>query len=119
MMTTRASRRRSACGRLFQGAVKLYVYPRRNLATGEFLDANNFRPPPASQHLYAYLLENKFIQPIEEYRFAELDVLPKDVLQIIRDGDPIWETLVPPPVVERIKRDRLFGYSGATNGTPR
>lgn len=107
-----------AFGRLFQGAVKLYVYPRRNLSIGGLLDVNNFQPPPSLRHLYAYLLQNRFIQPIKEYRFAELDVLPKDVLQIIQDGDPIWETLVPLPVVERIKRDRLFGYAGATNDTP-
>lgn len=107
-----------ACGRLFQGNVRLYVYPRRNLLTGELRDASSFRAPPALRHLYQYLLESRFIRPIEEYRFAELDVLPKDVLHIIEDGDPIWETLVPSPVVQRIKRNHLFGYSDAIRDTP-
>jgi hypothetical protein len=107
-----------ACGRLFHGPVKLYVYPRRNLTTGEFLGADTFRPREGMRHLYAHLRENRFIEPIAEYRFADLDVLPKDVLQIIQDGDPIWQTLVPPAVAERIKRDRLFGFGRATNGTP-
>jgi len=99
-----------AFGLLFQGPLKLYVYPRQHLDTGEITTAETFFPPPSLMHLYTHLLENHFIEPIQKYRFAHLDVLPRDVLQIIQDGDPIWETLVPVPIAERIKSNRLFGY---------
>jgi len=32
------------------------------------------------------------------------------VLAKIQSGDAGWEKLVPPPIVEIIKRERLFGY---------
>jgi hypothetical protein len=39
-----------------------------------------------------------------------LPIRSRDVLSKIQTGDPAWEELVPPQIVESIKRNALFGY---------
>lgn len=53
-----------AFGRLFKGAVKLYIQPWRNPATGETVTAENFQVPPHLRQLYAHLLGNGHIVPL-------------------------------------------------------
>jgi hypothetical protein len=99
-----------ALGRLFRGAVKLYVYPMKNIATGELITAETLKVSSQMRYLYAHLLENEFIEPIQEYKAADLTIFPRDVLALIRAGDPKWETMVPQRVVQTIKDRKLFGY---------
>lgn len=99
-----------ALGRLFKGSVKLYIYPWKSSRTGEMVSTGNFKVARHLQHLYAYLLDNGFIEPIHELSAADLAILPRDVLALIQSGDAAWETLVPPPVAEVIKRNKLFGF---------
>jgi hypothetical protein len=99
-----------AFGRLFRGAVRLQVYPWRHPKTGELVTASNFKAPPSMRHLYAHLLERGAIEPIAAFEPRNLDILPGDVLRRLQGGDAAWETMVPRPVVARIKRDRLFGW---------
>jgi hypothetical protein len=97
-------------GQLFKNSARLYVYPSLNLKTGEVTTTANFTAPAHLRHLYAHLLENRFIQPAENVAPELLAIRSRDVLAKIQSGDPAWETMVPPPIVEIIKRDRLFGY---------
>jgi len=97
-------------GQLFKNPARLYVYPHLDLATGHKLTVENFPIAPRLRHLYAYLRENRFIQGIENSSPELLTIRSQDVLSRIRAGDPAWERLVPPPIVEIIKRERLFGY---------
>ena len=53
-------------GQLFKNPARLYVYPHLNLATGHKLTVENFPVPPHLKHLYAHLLENRFIQGIAQ-----------------------------------------------------
>jgi hypothetical protein len=62
------------------------------------------------KHLYAYLVENRFIQGIRNQSADLLSIRSRDVLARIQSGDASWEQLVPPVIAEIIKRDRLFGY---------
>jgi hypothetical protein len=97
-------------GQLFKNPTRLYVYPSINLETGAILNAENFPIAPNLKHLYAHLLENRFIQSIRNFNPALLPIRSRDVLSRIQSGDVGWEKLVPTPIVEIIKRDRLFGY---------
>jgi hypothetical protein len=103
-------------GQLFKNGAKLYVYPSQDRKTGKITTAETMEVPPHLKHLYAHLVENKFVEDIRNYDPACLPVYSGDVLQKIHDGDPAWEKLVPAPVVEVIKRKKLFGYlePGAT-----
>ncbi|HEU6446845.1 MAG TPA: TonB-dependent receptor [Verrucomicrobiae bacterium] len=119
-------------GRLFKGSTKLYVYPmrepksdvlaapnlpsaetgmwQRQTASNEMITAENLKVAPNLSHLYAHLLENKFITGIENYNPDYLDLFPPFVLSKLQSGDASWENDVPPQIVELIKREKMFGW---------
>ena len=99
-------------GRLFKNALKLYVYPLREQTTGSLITAGNLRVASNLQHLYAYLVENHFIQAIADYDQNCLPIFSRDVLARITKGDPKWEQMVPPQVAQIIKDRKLLGYTG-------
>jgi len=96
-------------GRLFKKNVKLFVYP--FLTTeGELVTAENFRTPAKLAHLYAHLLENGYIEPMENFHPEYLAIKAPDVLARIREGDQEWERMVSPAVAGIIRERRLFGH---------
>ncbi len=96
-------------GRLFQGSVRLLVYP--TLAqTGEVATSTTLEVAPPLQHLLAYLRDKGGIEAIEDFDTSQLKVLPKDVLAAIQNGTPGWEQYLPPRAAEVIKQRALFGY---------
>jgi hypothetical protein len=105
-------------GRLFKNDLRLYVYPLQDAVTGSVITARNLRVAPHLQHLYAYLLENNYIQPILDYRPEYLPVFSRDVLGKIKGGGSEWESMVPPQVARIIKERRLLGYKGAAQREP-
>ncbi len=119
-------------GRLFRNSVKLYIYPMRKdayemyLAQGGeathgtetnpftsnvLINAKNVRIVDHLANLYAHLLENHYIDSIVGYNVDILSIFSRDVLRRIKVKDPAWETMVPAPVADAIKRRGLFGYS--------
>jgi hypothetical protein len=97
-------------GQLLKNPARLYVYPHFDLESGHKLTVENFPVPPHLKHLYAHLLENRFIQGIRHFDASLLTIRSRDVLARIQSGDTSWEQLVPPVISEIIKRDGLFGY---------
>ncbi len=97
-------------GKLFCGPVKLLVYPFEDPATRAVVSADTLQVPPHLRYLYAYLLENRLIEPIRDVEVSELHILPQDALAGIRRGDPAWETMLPAKVVRIIKARALFGW---------
>jgi hypothetical protein len=97
-------------GQLFKNPARLYVYPGINAETGQIVTVENFPIAPHLHHLYAHLVENRLIQGISNFNRELLPIRRLDVLAKIQSGDPSWEKLVPPQIVEQIKRDGLFGY---------
>ena len=104
-------------GQLFKNGAKLYVYPARERGTGAITTAENLQVAPQVRHLYAHLLENHFVESIRDFKPELLTIYPKDVLDQIQGGDPAWEKLVPPPIVEVIKAKRLFGWREGKGST--
>jgi len=106
-----------ALGSLFNGRVKLLVYPTRESGTGGtdgLISADKLAVKPELQHLYNYLAGNGFIESIRDFHPGELEVTPPDVLGMIQSGDPAWEKLVPPQAADVIRQKGLFGYRGQT-----
>ena len=99
-------------GRLFKNALKLYVYPSRDPATGALTTAENLRVAPHLRHLYLYLMENHCIQSLRDIHAEYLGIFSDDVLARIKRGDATWEDMVPPQVARMIKERRLFGHPG-------
>ena len=48
--------------------------------------------------------------PLDNIRPDYLSIFSRDVLERIASGDDAWETMVPPGVVELIKKRGFFGY---------
>jgi hypothetical protein len=96
-------------GQLFKNSGRLYVYPSLNFETGELVTAETFPVAPQLKHVYAYLLENHFIEGIRNFNKDAVRIRSHDILDQIQAGDASWQKLVPPPVVEIIRRDGLFG----------
>lgn len=98
-------------GRLFKNKVKLYIYPFRNPATGQLVTADNLEVPTQLRHLYQHLLDNGYIVQLERFNEEYLDIFSPNVLEQIGSGQSGWEQQVPGVVAEKIKRQKLFGYS--------
>ena len=68
---------------------------------------------PHLKHLYAHLVENKFVEDIRSYTPSCLSIYSGDVLKKIQSGDVSWEKCVPSGVADVIKKKQLFGYGQA------
>ena len=75
-------------GQLFKNPARLYVYPHLNLKSGLKLTVENFPMAPHLKHLYAYLLENRFIQGITNSNPDLLAIRSRDVLARIQPAMP-------------------------------
>ena len=96
-------------GQLFKNGARLYVYPSLNRKSGQLHTLESMPIPPHLKHLYAHLVENRFIQNIANYNPAHLTAYSGDVLDKIKAGDQSWEKSVPPPIADVIKAKKLFG----------
>jgi hypothetical protein len=98
-------------GQLFKNSSRVYVHPSLNFQTGKLMTAANLVLPDQFKHLHAHLLANGLLRDLKEFDPDVLRVRSKDVLDKIAARESAWERLVPPAVVEVIKRKQLFGYS--------
>lgn len=99
-------------GRMFKNDLKLYVYPLLEPKTGAVITAGNLRVAPNLRHLYAYLIENRYIEGLKDIDEACLPILSRDALAKLKSGDTSWEEMVPPQVAKIIKERQLLGYTG-------
>jgi hypothetical protein len=96
-------------GQLFRTGVKLYVYPSLD-RDGKLTTLQNMDVVPHLKHLYAHLVENRYMEDIKSFNRDYLSIYSGDVLKKIQGRDPSWEKLVPAPVAKVIKSKRLFGW---------
>lgn len=100
-------------GRLFKNDLKLYIYPYLDPETGDLTAVQNFEVIPKLRKLYGYLVDRGCIEQLNNFDESCLPIFSSDVFQKIRGGDPSWEAMVPPAVVEIIKARGYFGYRGS------
>ena len=98
-----------AFGRGFGHNVKLYVYPARDVETGDLYQLDGFKIPKNLNGLYDYMVDNNKLEAIDDFDFKLLHILSDDVLAKIKAGTTIWEEDVPEKVAEAIKEMGLFG----------
>jgi hypothetical protein len=107
-----AGRTLESVGRLFARNVRMYLYPRWDPVTGTATTAENVRVATQFRHLYAHVLENGYVVPIQgaNPEFQKID--SDEVLRLIQSGDSSWDQMVPPEVAVEIKQKHLFGWKG-------
>lgn len=99
-----------ALGRMFKADLKLFVYPTVDEASGKIVTATQLQVATNLRSLYQYLIDNRFIEEISHFHPEYLRIHPPDVLAKLQAGDPGWERMVPPEVVQIIKEREFFGY---------
>lgn len=97
-------------GQLFKNGAKLYVYPSLDRKTGKLTTVENLEVAPHLRHLYAHLVENKFIENITNYHAPHLSIYSGEVLEKIKAGDESLIKLIPPAIFEVIRAKHLFGW---------
>jgi len=97
-------------GQLFKNGAKMYVYPSLDKKTGRLTTVENLEVAPELRHLYAHLLENKFIENITDFNPEALKIYSGDVLAKIQAGDESLAQLIPPQIFEVLKAKKLFGW---------
>jgi hypothetical protein len=97
-------------GQLFKNGAKMYVYPSLDRKTGKLTTVENMEVAPNLRHLYAHLVENKFVENINNYNPAALAIYSGDVLDKIKRGDETLANLIPPAIFEVIRAKKLFGW---------
>jgi hypothetical protein len=102
-----------ALGRMFKHGLKLYVYPMIDEKTGKILTAARVEVAPNLRSLFQYLIDNRYIEEIADYRKEFLRIYPATVLAKLKSGDESWEEMVPPEVAQIIKEREFFGYRAA------
>src|SRR5439155_382177 len=80
-----------ALGRMFKHGLKLYVYPVIDETTGAILSATQVHVAPNLRALFQYLIDNRYIEEITDYRKDFLRIYPATVLAKLKAGDKSWE----------------------------
>jgi hypothetical protein len=96
-------------GTLFQGPLKLLIFPTKDPVTGEISTADTIAVPERHRKLYDYLREIGSIEAIRQYDEAQLSVTPGGVLQKLQAGDVTWREMVPVQIANLIQQRGLFG----------
>ncbi len=103
-------------GKMFRNDLRLFVYPQRK-DSGALEGANELAFDPVLDKLYDYLIERRFIVPLENFTEEYLDVHASDVLAMIESGDPAWADQVPATVARVIREKSLFGFDKEREAT--
>ena len=98
-----------AFGKLFTRDLRIYVYPLRDMATGELTTAGNVTMPDNVEALYRHIVKGGSIRQVEHYDASVLHIFSRDILKRIQDGDDSWDAMVPGEIAEVIRRRHLFG----------
>jgi hypothetical protein len=99
-----------AMGRLFNGDVKLTVYPFQAEGSPVAATVENLTIPASLENLYRHLLTGGRIVGIDGVSRDRLHMFAGTVRELLRQGDPRWEAMVPAPAASIIKKRKLFGY---------
>ena len=100
-----------AFGKLFYRDLKVYLYPYKNHETEELYTSENLKVHPRMKELYKFFKYNGKMLDIKDFNPDIMDILSREVLKMINDGEKGWEEMLPEGIPDIIKDQRLFGYS--------
>ncbi|TYP74954.1 TonB-dependent receptor [Aquimarina intermedia] len=106
-----------AFGKLFFKDLKVYLYPLKDHTTGELTNSDNLKVHPRMKELYKFFKYNGKLQDITDYDPDIMDVFSREVLQMIHEGEPGWENMLPEGIADIIKENNLFGYTAEATKT--
>ena len=93
-------------GKLLDPKSKVYIYPHK---TKELcLTTKSFFPPPEIMHIYKHFTTNEQIVDISGCDETAEYLHSAEVMTLIKNKDPRWESLVPSEVLPLIKDKKIF-----------
>jgi hypothetical protein len=96
-------------GRLFKNDLKLFVYPYQPTPESPQQTIANVEVNPELAPLYDYLSKRGSLVHLDNSNPKYAHIFSRDVLKRIAKGDPSWEEMVPPQVVQLIRKRGFFG----------
>lgn len=100
-----------AFGKLFYKNLKVYLYPMKDIETGEIITSQNLKVHPRMKELYKFFVCNGKVVDLKNYDPNILEIYAKQILQMIANGEEGWENMLPERIPEIIKAQKLFGYA--------
>ncbi len=91
-------------GRLFRSQVKIYIYPYKE-DDGQYTTAQNIVIPEKYKEISQYLKNNHYVHDIKNFDARYLGIYSRKVLTLMQKGDKTWEAMVPPVLIEKIKKN--------------
>lgn len=88
-----------AFGRLFKNKVRLYIYPSGDPMSNRVRTLRKARVSPHLQDLLEYLVKNEYLREIPEGLNEFIFTTSASLRQMIRHGDPSWQSMVPEEVL--------------------
>ena len=98
-----------AFGKLFYRDLKVYLYPMLD-EFKEVIDSENLKVHPRMKELYKFFKFNGKVIDVVDYEKKNLEIFSREVLKMITNGIPGWESMLPDGTANLIKEHRLFGY---------
>ena len=99
-----------AFGMLFPKNMKFYIYPMLDEKTGELRHSDSLELSPEIKCLYDYLKTTRKFIDIRIAKKEWLNISSAEVLRLMQEGSPRWETMVPKHVIEIVKQRCLFDF---------
>ncbi len=98
-----------AFGKLFYRDMKVYLYPMID-KNGTITNSESLKVHPRMKELYKFFKFNGKVVDIENYNPKNLVIFSREVLKMIGQSKPGWESMLPSGVATIIKKKKLFGY---------
>jgi hypothetical protein len=98
-----------AFGKLFYRDMKVYLYPMID-ENGIIMNSETLKVHPRMKELYKFFKYNGKVVDITNFNPKNLEVFSREVLKMINENKPGWETMLPTGVAQIIKEHELFGY---------
>ncbi len=99
-----------AMGLLFPKNTKLYIYPTLKKEGGktQIIRSRAIETEPDIRLIYQYLLQNRLILDLKSELPEHLFIKSREVLRLLHEGNPEWETYVPMEIARTIREKELF-----------
>ena len=97
-----------AIGKLMNRDTIFYLYPLKNHETGEIITGKNVKIPEKYKFLFEFFMKQGRFVEIQNFDSTIMDILTRNVYNMIQNNETDWEKMLPEGIAEIIKEKKLF-----------